>query len=277
MPMFGAWTPLLALVATLLPLLWLKRWITRNLQELSYRWVPDSDVALILYFVIVLPGVLVHELSHWLMAWALGIPVRKLSIGPQLKGRGKRVSLGSVRVGNVDPVRASLIGVAPLLGGSAVILLIGYWVLGIGGLGEAFAGQGVEGLLSGLGQVVQVADLWLWLYLIFAISNAMLPSESDMEAVRPVLIFLAIAAVVLLVVGGVPAIPQQVVDGVNAVAGYLASAFGLTLAADALFMLRHCPAAVGYALAPGPACSLTARGGARRRSPPVTASIRHNR
>lgn len=235
--MFGAWTPLIALVVTLLPLLWVKRWITRNLGELSYRWVNDSDVALILYFVVVLPGVVIHELSHWLMAWALGIPVRKLSLGPQLKGQGKRVSLGSVRVGEVDALRASLIGVAPLLGGSAVILGIGYWILGIGGLGEAFAGQGVEGLLAGLGQVVQVADVGLWLYLVFAISNAMLPSESDMSAVRPVLIFLAIVAGVLLVVGGVPAIPEQVVTVVNAIAGYLASAFGLTLAVDAVFVL----------------------------------------
>jgi MFS family permease len=235
--MFGAWTPLIALVVTLLPLLWVKRWITQHLQELSYRWVHDADVALILYFVVVLPGVVIHELSHWLMAWALGIPVRKLSIGPQLKGRGQRVSLGSVRVGDVDPLRASLIGVAPLLGGSAVILLIGYWVLGIGGLGEAFAGEGVAGLLAGLSQVVQVADVGLWLYLVFAISNAMLPSESDMNAVWPVLIFLAIAALVLLFVTGVPVIPEQVANVVNAIAGYLASAFGLTLAVDAVFVL----------------------------------------
>lgn len=235
--MLDSWTPLLALVATLLPLLWVKRWITQSLQELSYRWVGDADVALILYFVVVLPGVVLHELSHWLMAWALGIRVRKLSLGPQLKGRSKRVSLGSIRVGDVDPIRASLIGVAPLLGGSAVILLIGYWVLGVDALVEAFAGQGLDGVLAGLEQLLQVADLWLWLYLIFAVSNAMLPSASDMDTVRPVLVFLGIAAAVLLVVGGVPQIPPRVVDWVNAIAGYLASAFGLTLATDAVFVV----------------------------------------
>lgn len=235
--MFGPWTPLIALVVTLLPLVWVNRWITRHLQELSLRWVGDSEVALIVYFVIVLPGVVIHEVSHWLMAKLLRTKVRRFSLGPVRKGRGRRVSLGSVQVGSVDPVRASLIGLAPLLGGSVVILLIGNMVLGIGELSRAMSGQGMMGLLAGVGQIVQVADFWLWLYLIFAVSNAMLPSESDMDTVRPVLIFLGIAAVVLLVVVGVPAIPPRVVAGVNALAGYLASAFGLTLVTDLLFMV----------------------------------------
>jgi hypothetical protein len=235
--MFGPWTPLVALVGTLLPLLWVKRWITQHLQELSMRWVGDPDVALTLYFVILLPGVVVHELSHWLMASLLGVRVRKLAIGPVRKARSKRVSLGSIRVGKVDPVRASLIGLAPLLGGSAVILLIGHFVLGVGELTEAVIAEGVDGILVGVNHLVHVADFGLWLYLIFAVSNAMLPSVSDMVTVRPVLIFLGIVAALVLVVAGIPAVPDEVVKVVNGAAGFLASAFGLTLAADAVFML----------------------------------------
>jgi hypothetical protein len=234
---FGPWMPLVALVVTLLPLLWVKRWITNHLQELSMRWVGDPDVALIVYFVIVLPGVVVHELSHWLMASLLGVRVRKLTIGPVRKGRSRRVSLGSIRVGKVDPVRASLIGLAPLLGGSAVILLIGHYVLGVGELTELVLAEGADGILAGLDHVVHVADFGLWLYLVFAVSNAMLPSVSDMASVRPVLIFLGIVAAAVLLVTGIPAIPEEVVKVVNGAAGYLATAFALTLAADAVFMV----------------------------------------
>ena len=223
---FGSWTPLIALVATLLALFWLKRRITNNLQELSMRLVDDPDVALIIYFVVVLPGVVIHELSHWLMAKLLGVRVSRPSLGPVRKGRSRRVSLGSVRVSKVDPVRASLIGVAPLLGGSAVILIIGNLVLGVGEFADAVAGQGLKGVLGALAQMAQVGDFWLWLYLIFAVSNAMLPSESDMAAVRPVLIFLGIVAAVVLVVTGVRGISPAVVDGVNAIAGYLAPPSG---------------------------------------------------
>jgi hypothetical protein len=232
-----SWTPLLALVATLLPLLGVKRWITRSLQELSVRWAGDSQVALVIYFVLVLPGVVIHEVSHWLMANLLGVRVNRFRLGPVRQGRSKRVSLGSVRVGKVDPVRASLIGLAPLLGASAVILLIGNLVLGVDELAASIASGGPAGVWAALQEAMQVPDFWLWLYLIFAISNAMLPSESDMSAVRPVLIFLGVAAAIFLVVAGVPSIPPGVREAVDAVAGYLASAFGLTLAVDALFVL----------------------------------------
>jgi hypothetical protein len=233
---FGVWTPLVTLVISLLALFWVKRWITGLMQELSLRWVNDPDVALTVYFVVVLPGVVVHELSHWLMAKILGVRVSWPKIGPVRKGRSRRVSLGSVRVGKVDPVRASLIGMAPLIAGSALILLIGNLVLGVEEFSQAVAGQGVKGILAGLAQVVRVADFWLWLYLIFSISNAMLPSESDMATVRPVLLFLGGVAAVVLIVSGIPAFPQEVVDAVNDVARTLASAFGLTLAVDLVFM-----------------------------------------
>ena len=232
--MFGPWTPFVALVGTLLPLLWIKRWITRHLQELSLRWVGDPDVALFVYFVIVLPGVVLHELSHWLMAKMLGVRVSGLAIGPVRRGSSQRVSLGSVRVSKVDPLRASLIGLAPLLGATAVILVIGNLVLGVDELAQAMAGSAHQ-LAARVEMLVQVPDFWLWLYLIFSVSNTMLPSESDMSAVRPVLIFLAIAGLAFTILAGVPNIPQEVVDLIEAVAGYLASAFGLTLAADAFF------------------------------------------
>ncbi len=235
--MFSQWTPLIALVVALLALWAVQRWITRSLQELSMRWLNDPDVTLTIYFVLVLPGVIVHELSHWLVAKLLGVRVSLPRFGPVRQGRARRVSLGSVRVGKADPVRASLIGVAPLLGGSALIVLIGNLVLGVGELADALSGQGAIGLLDGLEQMAHVADFWLWLYLIFAVSNAMLPSESDMSTVRPVLLFLGMVTAVVLLVSGVPAIPPSIVQGVSNVAGYLASAFGLTLAVDLLFLL----------------------------------------
>jgi hypothetical protein len=234
------WTPFLALAATLLPLLWVKRWTTRSLQELSLWWVNDPDVALVVYFVIVLPGVLVHELSHWLAARLLGVRVSRLSLGPVRKKRGQQVSLGSVRVGKVDVVRGTLIGLAPLISASALILLIGNLVLGVdelvaGPLPTSVA-RWIDLLVTGTEEMMHVPDLWLWLYLIFAISNAMLPSESDLWAVRPVLVFLGIVAAVIFIVGGVPSVPLDVVAAIGVVAGYLASAFGLTLAVDFVFI-----------------------------------------
>lgn len=233
-PRLGLWSPFVALAATLLPLLWAKRWTTRSLQELSARWTGDREVAMVVYFVLVLPGVVLHELSHWVTARLLRVRVSGISLGPKRK-RGNQVSLGSVRVGRVDVVRGTLIGLAPLVAASAAIGLIGNIVFGVDDLLASAPNGGLDLLVAGVRQMLKVPDAWLWLYLIFAVSNAMLPSESDLWAVRPVLVFLVLAAGLALVLGGVPHIPSEVISGVGGVALFLASAFGLTLAADALF------------------------------------------
>ena len=143
------------------------------------------------------------------------------------------MSLGSVQVGKADPLRYSLIGLAPLLAGATVIFMIGTRVLGV----DELTSQGLAGFWAGLGDLLRVPDFWLWLYLIFAVSNAMLPSESDMQPVGSVLVFLGIVDAVAVIVVGLPNVPPEIVAGVSAFAAYLASAFALTLAVDAVFML----------------------------------------
>jgi len=229
------WLALAALAVTLLILLWVTRWITGRLHFLGMRWLNDPDVVLWIYFALILPGVILHELSHWLTAWLLGVPARLPALGPARSSsqRGGKVSLGSVQTARADPLRYSLIGLAPLLTGASVIFLIGTRILGVNEL----TGHGLAGFWAGLGDLLLVPDIWLWLYLIFAVSNAMLPSESDMQPVGSVLVFLGIVAAVAVIVVGLPNVPPGIVTGVSAFAAYLASAFALTLAVDAVFML----------------------------------------
>jgi high-affinity nickel permease len=78
-------------------------------------------------------------------------------------------------------------------------------------------------------------DFLLWLYLIFAVVNAMLPSESD-RATWPVMgLFLAIVAVVFVLLGGHSWVTEEVKAAFLAAVGYLAYALGLALAVDAIF------------------------------------------
>ena len=65
-----------------------------------------------------------HELSHALMALLLGVRVKRMSLIPQRQAKGV-VRLGSVEVLRSDPLRASLIGGAPLLTGMLVLGLVG--------------------------------------------------------------------------------------------------------------------------------------------------------
>jgi hypothetical protein len=249
--MFGNWTPLIWLAVTLAPLFFMKRWINRHIQGLGLLLVGDNEAAMFLYFVLLLPGILIHELSHWLAANLLGVRTGKISLWPS-KRRGNQMRMGSVRVARTDPFRASLIGVAPFISGSLAILIIGQLILGLGDLGEVLLNGEWEPFWESILAHLQAPDFWLWLYLIFAISNAMLPSETDREPWRPVILFMCLAVILFYVTGWVRrdfgetspnsvealsrALPEVVATASLTGLSYLAYAFSLTVVVDAIFI-----------------------------------------
>lgn len=229
------WTPLLWLAVTLALLLLVERWIHRHLQGVMLLLTGDSQVAVLLYALPLLPGIILHELSHALAAILLGVRVGRMSIRPQLAGQ--RVQLGFVPVEKTDVVRASLIGLAPLLTASGVILLIGYRVFDVGVMGTALAAGDWANLAAGLQRALRAPDAWLWAYVIFAVSNTMLPSRADRQAWTPVLLFLLLIGVLIWVTGLWPAIVQGLAEPLATALRWLGTMCALTIAIDGPFML----------------------------------------
>jgi hypothetical protein len=229
------WTPLLWLAVTLALLLLVERWIHRHLQGMMLLLTDDPDIAVPLYALPLLPGIVLHELSHAITALLLGVRVGRITIRPKLAGQ--RVQLGFVPVEKTDVVRASLIGLAPLVSGSAVILLIGYRVFGVDALGAALAGGDPANAAAGLLEALGAPDAWLWAYVVFAVSNTMLPSRSDRQAWTPVILFLLLIGVALWAAGLWPAIIEGLTTPLHTALRWLATAFTLTIAVDLPFML----------------------------------------
>ncbi len=224
------------LVVALLLLLWMHGWINRHVQGLGLLISGSDEVALILYFLLFLPGIVVHEVSHWLAAKLLGVRTGRIAIQPIQKSRGQ-MRLGSVQVARVDPLRSSLIGLAPLLGGSLLIYLIGELVFGFRNLDRVLTSGDWERFWHNLWGYFHVPDFWLWLYLIFVIANAMLPSETDRQPWRSVLIFLGLVAVLFYLFGWVPQVPAEWTEAFLTFISYLAHAFGLTVVVDLVFIV----------------------------------------
>jgi len=191
---------LVQLLVVLGLLLWADRWLHQHLQGVMLLLTGDNDIALWLYAIVLLPGVALHELSHAVMARAVGVKIGRINIFPQ-RSR-KRVQLGFVLVQETDFFRASLIGGAPLIAGSIAVVAIGYLVFGTPEIIAALlAGAWWDGLQN-LAQMLQAPDVWLWVYLVFAIGNSMLPSRSDIHA-WPFTVFTAVVvAAVIVVLGG---------------------------------------------------------------------------
>ncbi len=111
--------------------------------------------------VLFLPGTIIHELAHLLVAGILMVPVGDLEVLPEVDGDS--VKLGSVQVAQSDPIRQTLIGVAPILVGLLAIV------------GLVFFNK--EALLT-------LSPAWLValvIYLIFEITNTMFSSKKDIE------------------------------------------------------------------------------------------------
>ncbi|MFQ5576842.1 MAG: hypothetical protein ACE5G8_07635, partial [Anaerolineae bacterium] len=223
------------LIASLLILLALNRWIAAHVQGVGLLISNSRVTAVWFYFFLFLPGILIHELSHYLTARLLGVKVSRFSLWPGVK-RGGELVLGSVQVRGAGPVRHSLVGVAPLLFGSLAVLLIGR-LLRFDALGQAAAGGSLQRLLDAALESLTTPDFWLWLYLLFAIANAMLPSESDRLYWTPVLIFVAAIAGVGVGLDMIPAIPPNVQTYAVNFVTFLASAFSIAVAVDLLFVI----------------------------------------
>jgi len=145
------------------------------------------------------------------------------------------VRLGSVQVERVDAVRASLIGLAPLLSGSVVILLIIRFAFDVTTIGDAVQRGDVAVLLTSTAGLLRAPDAWLWLYLLFSIANAMMPSPSDRETWPPVILFgllllsLAVAFGLSSAIEGAGVVVEQIMR-------WLAAAFLITLTVDVPFV-----------------------------------------
>lgn len=230
------WTPLILLLGVTGPLLVLKGWITRHLQGVGFLLWGDTDAAMLLYFLALFPGILLHELSHWLFAKLLGVKTGKISLWPSRQRQG-RVRLGSVQMARVDPLRSSLIGAAPLIVGILLIFLIGDQVLIVSPAFDAALRGDWATAWTTFRQYGGASDFWIWLYLIFAIANSMFPSESDRESWWTTFGLLGALLAVVYLSGAVQSVPEDLADILFSGARYLAYAFALTVLVNAAFAL----------------------------------------
>lgn len=237
--MSSALMPLLWVATTLLVLLLLQRWINTHLHGVSLLATGRSDWAVIVYAIVLFPGVLLHEVSHWLTATLLGVRTGSMSLMPRRQPDGT-LQLGYVeyyKSSKLGPVRESLIGAAPLIAGTLVILLIGVRVFGVTDLSAAVQTGDIDILAASLAELLGTRFILVWIYLIFAISNAMMPSRSDRKAWPAFLVVMAGLALFLYLIGLQDTLLERLEQPVASVFGYLGTAFSMSIGVDILFAL----------------------------------------
>ncbi|MEA3350400.1 MAG: hypothetical protein U9Q82_07260 [Chloroflexota bacterium] len=183
------WTQLDGLrwvLLALIPFIFLQRIFHRELQAVFLLITRRAEIALVIFSVLFLPGVLLHETSHYLMAKILQVRTGRFSLIPRRTDDG-RLLMGFVETAPTDILRDALIGAAPLLLGGLFVAFAGRSRLGLLLLWDAFSSGDLPTAFAGLVAVYEQPDFWLWFYLTVAVSSTMLPSENDRRAWLPVL------------------------------------------------------------------------------------------
>jgi hypothetical protein len=209
----------------------LQRWIHRHLQGLLLLLTRNPVLSQGIYALLFFPGVLVHEGSHWLVARLLGVEVVEVSLLPQREADG-RLRFGFVEIAEAGRIRSALIGIAPLIFGTASLLLLSNLVVDLDGLTTALFKANWFVLWRQLLGVIRAPDALLWLYLSFAISNAMLPSGSDRSTFLPAVLGIAVLVFAAGLVWDISLVFEWLNSwGIHA-ARFLALAFTFTLLID---------------------------------------------
>lgn len=167
---------------------------------------------------LLLPGVIVHELSHFFMAAMLGVPTGRITIFPHDQEGEKR--LGSVEIAKTDPVRESLIGGAPVIINSLGLVALNRW-------------QWAEGWTW---LKLTQGQFWLWFYAVLALSNTMFTSKSDRRAWPFMVGVSLLAGVTLYLLNLIKPIEAAVTDWLVRGLTTLNIAFTITVGVDLVIL-----------------------------------------
>lgn len=138
--------------------------ISTYIYSIIFLVTKNRGAALAVLLFLFLPGTIIHELSHFLIAILVRVPTGELTVIPTLDKETGEVKAGRLAIAKTDPVRYTVIGLAPMIIGLALMYLIGHFLIG-------------AQLSINHYQFIIAA-----FYLFFIITNTMFSSKKDLES-----------------------------------------------------------------------------------------------
>ena len=215
------------LVLILVLLVFLQRWLHREIQAVFLILTRRHDVTAIIFSLIFIPGIFLHELSHFLMAQLLRVRTGHFSIFPRPLEDGS-LRLGYVEIASGGIIRDSLIGAAPLITGCLFVAYAAINRMEMPILWDLLRHGQFELFWVGISYLPTIHDFWLWFYLTFVVSSTMMPSNSDRHAWLPLGLVIAFLFGLTILAGAGPWMLDNLATPINSFLKGLAVIFGLS-------------------------------------------------
>jgi len=197
--------------------------LIKNITLSFYRLTKSHHTSINLLFFLLLPGIFLHEFSHIIIAELLRVPTGELKLKPQLKDN--QIKLGSAQIASTDPLRLTLIGTAPFIIGTFTL-----WALLKLGLNINLSQLTIFNFFPQIIYTINqtpILIIILLFYLLFAISNTMFSSSSDLQsAAFPVILILILLGLAKLTNFN---LPQTLTLSISSLLLLLTTIFILTL------------------------------------------------
>jgi hypothetical protein len=232
-------TPWITFAAILIPLRVMEHWIHQHLYGVGWLLTRDKERATILYYLVFLPGVFLHEFSQWLLAGALGVKTSKIKTWPKAQKNGTlRYDFVKVSTKKVTRLQITIIDLVPVLVGIGVVLFISQNIFDVSTIPAAFASGDLVLVRQELSRLFATPDFWLWQYMLFAIGNAMLPTQSTQRNWPLFLgIFGGISAFLMVIGLGEEVLIPALEGPITRILNTLVTAFGTVFVVDAIMVI----------------------------------------
>lgn len=207
---------LLWLLALIGALILAQRQLHRQIQMTFLLLTRQPEISIALFSILFLPGIALHEFSHWLSARMVGVRTGRFSVIPRRMEDG-RLRLGYVETAETDIFRDALIGAAPLITGGIFIAYAGYVHFNGTEIQQSLTPPSWESFRSVASTVYSQPDFWIWFYLTLAISSTMFPSSSDRKTWLPVGLVILLLVGLVLFSGAGPWVAKNVSPFINSV------------------------------------------------------------
>ena len=215
----------------------LERWLHQHIFKVGWLVTKSFQTTTILYYTFFLPGIALREFSYWLVAGILNVHARSSIQWPEPQEIAE-LDLSFVELSrNTSPFKLAIITLAPIVSGLVMVWIIGHNLLNFTTFFNTLSTGELGDVAGAFRNLAQATDFWLWIYLLFVVSNTMTPKLKNLRGLRVVLLGFAITIVTLFLIGaGNQVIFGTLAEPMSNISDLLTAVFVIIICIDLIFV-----------------------------------------